>query len=87
MNQVKRFLSLAAIVLSPTHLLVAHHSFAAEYRGTPITLNATIVRFEWMNPHTRIYLNVTDARGTVTPWNAKGTRPVVSSVTGGTGNR
>jgi len=55
--------------------MLAHHSFAAEYGSKPITLNGTIVRFVWMNPHTRIYLDVTDAGGAVTKWECEGNAP------------
>lgn len=52
-----------------------HHSFAAEYGSKPITLNGKITRFVWMNPHTRIYLDVTDASGTVAKWECEGNAP------------
>jgi hypothetical protein len=55
--------------------MLAHHSFAAEYGSKPITLNGTIVQFVWMNPHTRIYLNVTNAAGLVTKWECEGNAP------------
>jgi hypothetical protein len=40
-----------------------------------ITLNGTIARFVWMNPHTRIYLDVTDASGAVAKWECEGSAP------------
>jgi hypothetical protein len=48
----------------------AHHSFAAEYDAhKPVTMKGTVVRVLWINPHSHIYLDVTDARGKVTTWN------------------
>jgi len=54
---------------------LAHHSFAAEYDSKPITLHGTIVSFVWMNPHTRIYLDVNDASGAVKKWECEGSAP------------
>ena len=62
-------------MLAHPPLLPAHHSFAAEYFSTLITLNATIARFVWMNPHTRLYFDVTDANGAVTNWECEGSSP------------
>ncbi len=55
--------------------MLAHHSFAAEYGSKLITLNGTIIRFVWMNPHTRIYIDVTNASGVVTKWECEGSAP------------
>ena len=55
--------------------MLAHHSFAAEYASKLITLRGTITRFVWMNPHTRIYLDVTDASGLLAKWECEGGAP------------
>jgi len=50
--------------------LSAHHSFAAEYDGTkPITINGTVTKVEWTNPHARIYIDAKDDKGNVINWN------------------
>lgn len=64
-----------ALTLAPAPLILAHHSFAAEYTSRPMTLKGKITRFEWMNPHTRIYLDVTDASGAVMKWECEGNAP------------
>jgi hypothetical protein len=56
-------------------ILPAHHSFAAEYGSTLITLKGVITKFEWINPHTRVYLDVTNARGALTKWECEGGAP------------
>ena len=39
--------------------LQAHHSFAAEYDGTkPIKLTGTVTKFDMVNPHSWIYIDV-----------------------------
>ena len=63
---------LAAI---PT-LLLAHHSFEAEFdRTKQVTLTGTITKFEWMNPHIWIYMDVKTADGKVAKYQFEGGAP------------
>jgi hypothetical protein len=49
--------------------LQAHHSFAADYDASkPITLRGTVTRFEWMNPHARLFMDVKGDSGAITNW-------------------
>ncbi len=49
---------------------VAHHAVGAEYDADKqVTLKGTVTRIEWTNPHTRLYLDVEEADGTVVNWN------------------
>jgi len=70
---VKLLIPAAALLLA--RALLAHHSFAAEYGSKLITLQATINRFVWMNPHTRVFFDVTDAGGAVSKWECEGSSP------------
>jgi hypothetical protein len=72
---MKLFVSFAALMLQSSPPMFAHHSFAAEYGSTLITLNGTITKFVWMNPHTRIYIDVTNAGGVATKWECEGGAP------------
>ena len=50
--------------------IAAHHSFAAEYDASKaIRITGLISKVEWTNPHSRMYVDVKDASGTVTVWN------------------
>lgn len=47
----------------------AHHSFAAEFDDKqPVSLDGTVVKFEFMNPHSWIHMDVKKADGTVERW-------------------
>ena len=54
----------------------AHHSFAAEFdEKKVIDLQGTVIKMEWVNPHTWIHLAVKNADGTVTTWMIEGNTP------------
>ena len=47
----------------------AHHSFAAEFDvNQPITLQGTLTKMEWVNPHGWLHLDVKGPDGKVTNW-------------------
>src|SRR3984885_9901801 len=55
---------------------LAHHSFAAEFDvSKPITLKGKFVKMDWVNPHTQIHLDVTDADGKVVTWSCEALPP------------
>ena len=62
---------LAVVVVSWLAVpVLAHHSFAVEYDvAKPVSGTGVISKVEWTNPHMRVYVDVTDEKGTVTTWN------------------
>jgi hypothetical protein len=69
--------SLLAVGVLAALPAAAHHSFGAEYDvNQPITLTGVLTKIEWTNPHTHIYLDVKDERGTVVNWQLEGYPPV-----------
>ena len=62
--------AMAALVLMLAGVrLRAHHSFAAEYDGNkPIKLSGTVTKFDMVNPHSWIYMDVKDDSGKVVNW-------------------
>ena len=56
-----------------TNQTVAHHSFAATFQADKlITVDGVVTDFRFRNPHVLIYLDVTNADGSVTNWMAEG---------------
>jgi hypothetical protein len=54
----------------------AHHAFAAEFDAQkPVKLKGTVVKVEFINPHSWIHMDVKDADGKVTRWMVEGGSP------------
>ena len=54
----------------------AHHSFAAEFDAQkPITLKGTVVKWEMINPHGWITIDVAEPGGTTTQWMVETSNP------------
>ena len=56
--------------------LFAHHSFMAEYGGAAVTVKGKLTKFDWVNPHSWAYVEVTTADGKKVEW--KGETPPVN---------
>jgi len=58
-----------ALLFTMVFRAVAHHSFAAEFDDKqPVILDGSVVKFEFMNPHSWIYVDVKKADGTTERW-------------------
>ncbi len=64
----------------------AHHSFAPFNLTTEKTLAGTIKTFDWTNPHTWIWIDVTNEQGVVQTWGVEGMSPNYLSRRGWTKN-
>jgi len=57
--------------------MLAHHSFSAEYdQSKVLSLQGKMVQFDWVNPHSWIYVEVTGSNGEKTVW--KGETPPIN---------
>src|SRR5262245_49925469 len=56
--------------------VLAHHAFSAEFDSNrPITLRGTVVKMEWVNPHTWIHMDVKQKDGKAERWMIEGGPP------------
>jgi len=69
----KAWMSVAfALILSAVAApLWAHHGDAGRYDENLVTLNGSVVELQMINPHSIIVLDVPDASGKVTRWQAE----------------
>ena len=69
MKKLPYLLILSCVFCIIAPLARAHHSFAADYDASkPISVFGKVTKFEWMNPHARLYLDVKDNSGGLTNW-------------------
>ena len=63
-----------ALLLSPAAR--AHHSFAAEFDASKVVhLEGTVVKFDWVNPHSWLYMDVKKPDGSIEHWKIEGGAP------------
>ena len=68
-------LGIAGLLLAAAPMW-AHHAFAAEFDAQkPVKLRGTVVKVEFINPHSWIHIDVKDADGKVTRWMVEGGSP------------
>jgi hypothetical protein len=64
----------------------AHHGGAAYDPKVTLTLNATITEFKFINPHTLIYFDAPDDKGTIDHWSLETIDPGMLTRQGWTRN-
>ena len=68
MNKRIRILAGVAVMLAAIMPASAHHSFAMFDFEQVLTLEGTVTQFNYVNPHSWLYVNVENDDGTVTQW-------------------
>ena len=63
---------------------LAHHGNSAYDMSKTVAMKATITKFEYSNPHTQVYYDVTDDKGSVEHWVAETTNPAMLNRVGWT---
>jgi hypothetical protein len=57
--------------------LLAHHGNSAYDMSKSVPMKATVTKFEYSNPHTQVYYDVTNDKGEVEHWVAETTNPAM----------
>jgi hypothetical protein len=75
-NVVALSFSLLLALVAPATVVVAHHSFAAEFDAEkPVTLKGVVVKWEMMNPHGWITMDVASPTGEKVRWMVETSNP------------
>jgi hypothetical protein len=70
---VRLFLAVAASVVlsSMANLVWAHHGNSAYDVNKTVSVTGTVTKWQFINPHAGIFINVKDAKGNVQEWSGE----------------
>ena len=72
---VTTLVAIAGLLGAPL-AVIAHHAFSSEFDADkPFTITGTVVRVEWVNPHSWIHVDVAQEDGTTVSWMMEGGTP------------
>ncbi|HEY5622671.1 MAG TPA: DUF6152 family protein [Gammaproteobacteria bacterium] len=81
-----RLTLVSALLAAPPAM--SHHNFAAHYRvDETIEVSGVVTEFRFVNPHARLYLEVTNEDGSVETWMAEGDASVALRRSGWTADQ
>jgi Family of unknown function (DUF6152) len=66
---------LAGMVAAVAGVAAAHHGFAVFDTGTQKSIAGTVKQFDWTNPHSWVWVDVTNDKGGVDTWGFEGMSP------------
>jgi hypothetical protein len=72
---MRRALVIACLIAVAAAGAAAHHSLAAFDTSAEKTISGTVKQFDWTNPHTWIWVDVANAKGSVDTYGFEGMSP------------
>lgn len=78
-------LVVALLLLAAASPSFAHHGTAGYDMSKIVTLNGTVVKYEWSNPHVILYLDTKDDKGQPQHWSLEFGAPLLMKRLGWTG--
>lgn len=75
MKNLWRAALFASLLAGGTGVALAHHSFAAFDVTTQKEISGTVKKFDWTNPHTWVWVDVTNDHGSTDTWGFEGMSP------------
>jgi hypothetical protein len=73
---IKRLM--APLLLTVALPVMAHHSFYAEFDSNKtVKLEGTVIKMQWVNPHSWLYINIKNEQGQDEEWMVEGGSPGV----------
>ena len=73
-----------ALALSISTSVSAHHGNSAYDETVRVTIKGVVAEFIWANPHSQVYLDVTDKNGKVVRWGVETNSPAILTRAGWT---
>ena len=73
--KIKGLALVVALCLAAAGSALAHHGGAVYDTAHPVTVTGVVTDFEFVNPHSQIYIDVKDAKGEIEQWQGEITAP------------
>ena len=70
-----KLLTIVTLIAGCTTLALAHHSYSAFDMTGQKTVNGTVKKFDWTNPHTWVWIDVVNEQGVTETWGIEGMSP------------
>ena len=67
-NYLKTYIYTCVVTCLFAFPAIAHHSTAMFDNTKELVMTGTVTRFDFINPHSWLYIDIKDAEGTVTNW-------------------
>jgi hypothetical protein len=75
MRSLRSFFVLATGLIIIPFPIFAHHGNAEYDEKKPLTMKGTVTEFMWASPHSKIFLNAKDPKGSVVHWSIETLSP------------